>query len=92
MIAPRIAGLMCAQSTVSFLDTETKSGPRNTPTTPPTAKIPAASGDAAAASAVGKSAEPDGMTACPGRNLSVAGFGVASVWMNMRASLAGANR
>lgn len=34
-------------------------------------------------SAEGKSAVPISSTVCPGRNLSVAGLGVDSVWMNM---------
>ena len=34
-------------------------------------------------SALGKSAVPACITVWPGRNFSVAGFGVDSVWMNM---------
>jgi hypothetical protein len=65
------------------LVTVTKSVPKNTPDTPSTAKMRAASGEVAAASAEGKSAVPVSSTLRPGRNLSVAGFGVDSVWMNM---------
>ena len=42
-----------------------------------------ASGEACAAASLGKSAVPAGSTVWPGRNFSVAGFGVDSVWMNM---------
>ena len=42
-----------------------------------------ASGEASASSGDAKSRVPDGMTFRPGRNLSVAGFGVVSVSMNM---------
>ena len=49
MIAPRMPGLMCAQSASSALVTVTKSGPKNTPATPPAAKMRRASGEAAAA-------------------------------------------
>ena len=75
---------MCAQSTPSALVTVTKSGPKKTPVTSPVAKMRRASGEACAASAPGKSAVPAAMTVRPGRNFSVAGFGVDSVWMNMR--------
>ena len=37
----------------------------------------------AALSASRKSAVPSGSTSLPGKNFNVAGFGVASVWMNM---------
>src|SRR5690606_2359871 len=83
MIAPRMAGLICCHSTSSALVTVTKSLPKKTPVTPPAAKMRRASGDFAAASAVGKSAVPASSTVWPGRNFSVAGFGVDSVWMNM---------
>ena len=66
--------------------TVTKSGPKNTPVTSPVAKMRRASGEEAAAASLGKSAVPVPSTRCPGRNFSVAGFGVDSVWMNMRAS------
>ena len=49
---------MCAQSTASALVTVTKSGPKNTPATPPVAKMRRASGEACAAASVGKSAVP----------------------------------
>ena len=42
-----------------------------------------ASGDFEAASAVAKSAVPTSKTVWPGKNLSVAGFGVDSVWINI---------
>src|SRR5690606_35548120 len=83
MIAPRMAGLICCHSTSSALVTVTKSLPKKTPVTPPAAKMRRASGDFAAASGAGKSAVPVSSTVCPGRNFSVAGFGVDSVWMNM---------
>ncbi len=70
----------------SALVTVTKSGPKNTPVTPPVAKIRRASGEDCAASSPGKSAVPTGSTVWPGRNFSVAGFGVDSVWMNMAVS------
>jgi hypothetical protein len=46
----------------------------------------AASGETAALSASRNSAVPDSITTLPGRNLRVAGFGVASVCMNMGTS------
>ena len=63
--------------------TETKSRPKNTPVTSPRPKIASASELASASSGVAKSRVPDSMTVRPGRNFSVAGFGVDSVWMNM---------
>ena len=74
---------MWSQSTLSALVTVTKSVPKNTPVTPSTANTRLASGDLEAASDVGKSAVPMSSTVWPGKNLSVAGFGVDSVWMNM---------
>ena len=44
-------------------------------------------GHSPALSAEGKSAVPASSTRWPGRNFSVAGFGVDSVWMNMGISL-----
>jgi hypothetical protein len=88
MFAPRIAGLACSQAVAASFVTVTKSEPKNTPVTPATAKIRCASGDFAAASALWKSAVPTSSTVWPGRNFSVAGFGVVSVWMNIGASLA----
>jgi len=46
-----------------------------------------ASGLFVAASALGKSAVPTSRTFWPGKNFSVAGFGVVSVWINMGANL-----
>src|SRR5471030_2029817 len=43
----------------------------------------AASGDRLAASLVGMSSVPESSTGLPGRNFSVAGLGVTSVWMNI---------
>ncbi len=83
MIAPRTAGFMCFQSS-SPLVTEMKSEPKKTRLTPGTANRALASGERAAASRVGKSATvPSPMTSRPGRNFSVAGLGVDSVWMNI---------
>src|SRR4051812_19179043 len=42
-----------------------------------------ASGESVAPAASRASKVPSGMTTRPGRNLRVAGFGVASVWMNI---------
>jgi hypothetical protein len=65
--------------------TETKSPPKNTPVTSPVSNSACASGDASASSGETKSRVPEGITRCPGRNLSVAGLGVVSVSMNMPA-------
>jgi len=64
------------------------------PATPSTLNTRAASGDRRSASAGSvNSATPSSMTVLPGRNLSVAGFGVCSVWMNMAlCSTAAGNR
>jgi hypothetical protein len=83
MIAPRMAGFMWSHSAPSALVTVTKSVPKNTPVTLSTAKMRLASGDLSAVSAEGKSAVPISSTDWPGRNFSVAGFGVDSVWMNI---------
>ena len=61
----------------------TKSRPRKTPVTPFTPNSRCASGDIFASSAFGKSAVPSSKTVCPGKNFSVAGFGVDSVCMNI---------
>src|SRR5262252_1939470 len=82
MMAPRIAGLMCCHSASDFV-TVMKSLPRNTPATPGTPNSRSASGDFAASAALGMSRTPSGNTGRPGRNFKVAGFGVASVWMNI---------
>src|ERR1043166_1044034 len=82
MIAPRIAGLSCGHSP-SALVTVMKSEPRNTPPTPWMSNSRSASGDCAASALLGMSSVPLASTVRPGRNLSVAGLGVASVWMNI---------
>jgi hypothetical protein len=78
MIAPSIAGFICCQSP-SVLVTEIKSDPKKTPLTLGISKRCAAKGDCAALSLVGMSRVPFSSTLRPGRNLSVAGLGVASV-------------
>src|SRR5581483_4220459 len=83
MMAPRIAGFRCFQSP-SRLVTEMKSEPKNTRLTSGTANSAVASGERLAVSATGKSATwPSPMTSRPGRNFSVFGLGVDSVWMNI---------
>src|SRR5258708_6492496 len=82
MMAPRIAGLICCHSVSDFV-TVMKSLPRNTPATPGTPNSRSARGDFAASAALGMSRTPSGNTGRPGRNFRVAGFGVASVWMNI---------
>src|SRR5262249_57221315 len=82
MIAPRIAGLSCCHSP-SALVTVTKSEPQNTPVPPGTSNRRAASGERLAESGLANSIVPESSTMRPGMNLSVAGLGVASVWMNM---------
>src|SRR5262245_33485284 len=86
MMAPRIAGLSCCHSP-AVLVTATKSEPKNTPEIPGISNRRSASGDWAAASLSRMSSVPLVSTGRPGRNLSVAGFGVGSVWMNMACSL-----
>src|SRR5215470_13395182 len=86
MMAPRIAGLSCCHSP-AVLVTATKSEPKNTPEIPAISNRRSASGDWAAASLSRMSSVPLVSTGRPGRNLSVAGFGVGSVWMNMACSL-----
>src|SRR5947209_4449431 len=85
IIAPRIAGVRCCQSPPALV-TATKSEPRNTPATPGIANRCSASGDWVADCASRMSSVPLASTVRPGRNLRVAGFGVASVWMNMAVS------
>src|SRR5258708_2671211 len=82
MMAPRIAGLICCHSVSDFV-TVMKSLPRNTPATPGTPNNRSARGDFAASAALGMSRTPSANTGRPGRNFRVAGFGVASVWMNI---------
>src|SRR5437588_2975942 len=86
MMAPRIAGLSCCHSP-AVLVTATKSEPKNTPEIPAISNRRSASGDWAAASLSRMSSVPLVSTGRPGRNLSVAGLGVGSVWMNMACSL-----
>src|SRR5262249_43653600 len=91
MMAPRIAGLSCGHSPVDLV-TAMKSAPKKTPETPATSNSRSASGDWAAASLSRMSSVPFASTGRPGRNLSVAGFGVGSGWMNMVCSSAAAER
>jgi hypothetical protein len=65
------------------LVTEMKSEPRNTPRTPLMSNSREASGEARASPLSVKSAVPSASTDFPGMNFSVAGLGVASVWMNI---------
>src|SRR5690606_4756409 len=82
----RMAGFRCCHSAPSFV-TVMKSYPKKTPITPGMSNRRPASGEAARAdSASRKSAVPSSSTTRPGRNLSVAGLGVASVWMNIDGS------
>src|SRR5262245_48205491 len=85
MMTPRMAGLSCCHSP-SVLVTAMKSEPKNTPEIPAISNRRSASGDCAAASLSRMSSVPLVSTGRPGRNLSVAGFGVGSVWMNMACS------
>jgi hypothetical protein len=68
------------------LVTEMKSLPKNTPLTLGRPNRRSASGDCTAASLFGMSSVPWPSTGLPGRNFRVAGFGVASVWMNINLS------
>src|SRR5215831_9105769 len=85
IMTPRIAGLSCCHSP-AVLVTAMKSEPKNTPEIPAISNRRSASGDCAAASLSRMSSVPLVKTGRPGRNLSVAGFGVGSVWMNMACS------
>ena len=82
MMAPRMAGFRCCHSP-SPLVTLMKSVPKNTPLTPSISNSRAASGDALLVSGSRNSNVPWSSTGRPGMNFRVAGFGVASVWMNM---------
>ena len=82
MITPRMAGLSCGQSAPDLV-TVMKSEPRKTPPTPWISNSRSASGDWAASALSRISSVPVSSTVRPGRNLSVAGLGVTSVWMNM---------
>ena len=86
MTTPSTAGLSWLHSP-SFLVTEMKSGAKNTPPTPGSSISALASGEASASAASRASKVPDSSTGRPGRNLSVVGLGVASVWMNTAGSL-----
>ena len=80
MIAASTAGFSWCQSLSSLFVTVMKSAPRKTPPTSGSWNSRSASGErAAAAPRSGKFAVPDSMTVRPGRNFSVAGFGVCSV-------------
>src|SRR5579875_1682299 len=83
MMAARTAGFSWYQSASSCLVTVMKSLPRKTPATCGSANNRSASGERRAAARSGKLAVPFFITTRPGRNFSVAGFGVCSVWMNM---------
>jgi hypothetical protein len=76
-------GLDVLPLVASLLVTEMKSEPRNTPVTPSTPNRRCASGEAVASDLSRKSTVPSPSTVLPGMNLSVAGLGVGSVWMNM---------
>ena len=82
---PSTAGLSWLHSP-ALLVTEMKSGVKNTPPTPGSSISALASGEASASAASRASNVPDSSTGRPGRNLSVAGLGVASVWMNTAGS------
>src|SRR5262249_61803688 len=84
-MATRIAGLSSCLSP-SPLGTAMKAEPKNTPDTPVMPKRRSPSGDWEADPLSRMSSVPLGSTDRPGRNLSVAGFGVGSVWMNMACS------
>ena len=79
MIAASTAGFSWRQSLSSVFVTVMKSAPRKTPPTSGSWNSRSASGERAAALRSGKFAVPDSMTVRPGRNFSVAGFGVCSV-------------
>src|SRR5256885_14516803 len=79
------SGSRSVQDTPGAAVTETKSRPKNTPSTRALANSAAASGEASAPSASAKSRVPASITVWPGRNLRVAGLGVCSVWISMSA-------
>ena len=86
MMRPRTCGFRTGQSFWSVLVTVMKSLPRKMRATPSMRNRLSASGERAALSAASKSAVPRSITMRPGRNFSVAGFGVSSVWMNILVS------
>src|SRR5215203_6756465 len=57
--------------------------PKKTPAMPGISNRRWARGEGAAPAALRASKVPSGITTLPGRNFRVAGFGVASVWMNI---------
>src|SRR5690606_35174949 len=63
--------------------TATKSGPKNTRSTPSIENRASARGEASASSIVRYSRAASGDTGRPGRNFRTFGLGVVSVWMNM---------
>ena len=75
---PSTAGRKCCHSP-SDLVTEMKSPEKKTPLTPSMENSACASGERAAAEALGMSSTPSCMTERPGRNFRVAGLGVDSV-------------
>ncbi len=83
MIAASTAGFSWCHSLSPFFVTVMKSVPRKTPATSGSSNRRSASGERAAVPRSGKFAVPDAITVQPGRNFSVAGFGVCSVWMNI---------
>src|SRR5271166_379003 len=85
---PSTAGRRCCHSP-SVLVTEMKSLAKNTPETPGSSISALASGERSASAGSRASNVPSSITTRPGRNLSVAGLGVASVWMNMGGQLLG---
>src|SRR6476646_10798789 len=82
MMAPRMAGFRFCHSP-SPLVTLMKSEPKNTPVTPSISNSRVASGEPSVSSPARNSRVPSPSTGRPGMNFSVAGLGVASVWMNM---------
>jgi hypothetical protein len=67
--------------------TETKSRPNRISVTSPSENSACANGEASASSGEVNARVPLAITCSPGRNLSVAGFGVVSVSMNMTGHL-----
>src|SRR5215210_3234776 len=83
--ASRTSGSRSVHETAGEAVTDTKSRPKNTPSTMPLSNSALASGDACALSASAKSRVPASITVCPGRNLRVAGLGVCSVRISISA-------
>jgi hypothetical protein len=78
-------GSRSVQDTPGAAVTETKSLPKNTPSTISVSNSASASGDASADSRSGKSRVPESITTSPARNLRVVGLGVCSVRISMGA-------